>query len=43
MGTLPTTLIQIFCDIILNFQIVVKRITDLDGSFKRDPLVLMVI
>ena len=39
--TLPTTLLQIFCKIILNSKVIVKRIFDPDDTFWRNSLVLM--
>ena len=33
MKMLPTLLLQIFCKIILNFQVVVKNIKDPDDNF----------
>ena len=41
MGTLPTALLQIICENILNFQVTVKCITDPDGNFKRNAEVSM--
>ena len=31
---LPTTLPQTFCEIIFNFQVIIKSIKDLDENFK---------
>ena len=35
MGTFPTTLLQIFCEIILNSHIIVKSVLDPDDNFTR--------
>ena len=33
MRTLPTTLFQIFFEIILNFEVIVKSMTDPDNNY----------
>ena len=35
LRTLSTTLLEIFCKIILNFQLIVKSITDPEDNFKK--------
>ena len=42
MKTLPATLLQIFCKVILNYQVIVKNIKDPDDNFKSISKVLMV-
>ena len=39
MGRFSTTLLQIFCEIILNTHDIVKCITDPDDNFKRNPYI----
>ena len=39
--TLPTTLLQIFCKVILNFRVIVKSITDPDENLWKNSYVLM--
>ena len=39
--TLSTTLLEIFCEIILTFQVIVKSIKDPEDNFKKISEVLM--